>query len=204
MRRLLSVALVALLGCGASGRTVTRASGDPEPVVQPDPTKDGPKPEHLEVVAMTITSSGDTLFVKADGTVERKGQEARVATLRTTGELLHENGGLLLTLNPDGTITSANFQSDEFSQVVIETDGTLFVAGQVINSIDAEGKVFQGAREIAQISGPETGRRAAMLVLLVAGEEASDSDDAPAPKDETEQTAPDGESEEPSADESRE
>ncbi len=116
---------------------------------------------------MTITSGDDVIFVKSDGAIEVKGKTGPKATLRTTGEVLHENGGLLLTLNADGTITGNNLPSDQFEGLVIGSDGTLTQAGQTIITITPEGAVIQEGEEVAQVSGPESGRRAAMLVMLL-------------------------------------
>lgn len=130
---------------------------------------------------MTVRVGDDTIFIKADGGIERKGEDGRLATLRKTGELLHANGALMLTLNRDGTITGSRGEANEFESLTIGQEGDLIDAEKVIASINETGDVTRNGQVIAQISG-EGGRRAAMLVLLVYFPE--DGDEKPADGDE--------------------
>ena len=183
------------VGCGAAaGRHVDRASNKQE-LLKPDQATVS-KPEHLRVIAVTITAGKQVIFIKSDGTVETKidGKTSRVARLRKTGELLHANGGLLVTLNLDGSISGAFVQSQGFDDLVIAPDGTTTQHGKLLMTISPTGEIVQDGQTVAQISGPVEGRRAAMFVFLLAsaqqdGGDASSADSsatpAPSPSDES-------------------
>ncbi len=182
-------------GCGAAaGRHVDRASNKQE-LLEPSDQAANRKPEHLRVIAMTITAGKQAIFIKSDGTVETKidGKTSRVATLRKTGELLHTNGGLLVTLNLDGSISGAFVQSQGFDDLIIAPDGTTTQGGKLLTTITATGEIIQAGKTVAQISGPLDGRRAAMFVFLLASaqqEEVEPADASSSPAEESPATVP--------------
>ncbi len=194
-------ALAAVSACGAAaGQNVERASNKQETIVPVDSAAEIRKSEHLRVIAMTITAGDQAIFIKSDGTVETKvdGAETRVATLRRTGEMLHNNGGLLVTLNPDGTLIGAFVQSESFDGLVISPDGNTSQAGAELMTVSPEGGILRDGEVIAMISGPVDGRQAAMFVFLLANIQAELAAARP-----NEGTSPDDSAQSPEADENR-
>ena len=164
-----SAALLAALAlaCGGTPVTVEEASQKPEST-QPPSAAHAPKPNHLTIVPMTITSGADSIRITSEGNIEAKGQSEPVATLRPTGEVFHPNGGLYLTLNSDGSLTGAHLQLGELADIVIDDQGNVSKGGQPMLAIGEGGEILRGTEPVAQIEGPPEGRRAAMLVFLLA------------------------------------
>lgn len=167
MRRTAALAATLALGCGGPQRTVQEASQKPEPM-NPGKGIDTPKPNHLTVVEMTIRSGDDAITIRASGSIEDVNSPDPVAKLAPTGEVFHPNGGLLLTLNADGTLTGAHLQLGDLSDIVIDESGTVQRGGQPWLEIGEGGEILRGNQAVAVIEGPAEGRRAAMLVFLLA------------------------------------
>lgn len=170
---------VLAIGCGSTPRAVEPASEKPE-VLRPAAATDAPKPNHLTVVPMTITSGDDIIRITGDGNIEAPEHQQPVATLRPTGEVFHPNGGLYLTLNSDGTLTGAHLQLGALSDIVIDERGNVAKGGQPLLAIGEDGDILRGNEAVAHIEGPAEGRRAAMLVFLLASL-SSNPGAAPAP-----------------------
>lgn len=161
--------LVAALafGCGGTERNVEPASRRAEPMRPGDGANVPGKPAHLTIAPMTITAGDDAVYLRADGSLEARGRDDKLAIIRPTGEVLHPNRGLLLTLNVDGTITSNHAQLAHLTGLVIQPDGAVLQNGERILEVADDGAVLQNGAEVARIEGPVEGRRAAMLVLMM-------------------------------------
>lgn len=174
--RWLAIALSALAtGCGGPQQNVQEASQEPEPMRPGGTATDTPKPKHLTLVDMTIRSGDDAIKLRASGSIEDVNNPDPVARLTPTGEVFHPNGGLLLTLNSDGTLTGAHLQLGALSNIVIGESGGVQRGGQPWLEIGEGGEILKGNQAVAVIEGPEEGRRAAMLVFLLASLDARGS-----------------------------
>jgi hypothetical protein len=176
------VAVLLAAACGGPQRNVQEASEKPEPM-RPEAAPNTPKPDHLTIVEMTIRAGDHSIKIGADGNIEDPKIPDPVATLAATGEVFHPNGGLLLTLNSDGTLTGAHLQLGELSQLVIGAGGSVQRAGQPWLEIGEGGEILRGNQAVAVIEGPEEGRRAAMLVFLLASFDARGQGSPGAPDD---------------------
>lgn len=173
MIKLAPLALTLLLtACSGSQKTGNNIEQDPiEYEDPPDPNAkkngDANAAGHITVVPITISDGQQLeLAIQADGSIMAGGQKVGAVTVK--GEMLHANGGLLATLNPDGSITKAHVKGAFLDNLIIDKSGVFNRNDKALVAISDDGVVSAGNTGFIKLEGPAEGRQAAMFVLAVA------------------------------------
>jgi hypothetical protein len=159
--RTIPILLTALV-LGACGGSSAPAPAAPAAEVAPGP-ETAPSEAVLVLREMVLRADGEELRLAADGAVHYEGKV--VGRVHADGRFEVE-GQVVATMHADGRVEIAGEPGED---IVIGADGSLSVSGRLVAEIGPDGAVTGEIVESQVVlEGPADGRRAAMLMLMIA------------------------------------